>query len=186
MSSPNQILLAILALDSYNRGYNQQLYVSGTDIGGAVFQSTSDADPNSVDVLAGFSASAYSFDGDTVISYRGTDDITGGGDGGGSDLLNGWTIGAGYSAASQALLAEQFYSTVTGQGVFSGTAPANVILTGHSLGGGLAGFIATLTGTQAAIFDNMPFGAAVAAATVTQNASIGWQNLVNLFEGEPV
>ena len=34
---------------------------------------------------------------------------------------------------------------------------ANPILTGHSLGGGLAGFVASLYGDEAKIFDNMPF-----------------------------
>jgi len=119
----------------------------------------SNSNPHSAEVAAGFFASSYTLsDGSTVISYRGTDSILGGEDGGGSDLLNGWTVGAGYSDASQAAMAEQFYTTVTGQSVFAGAAPPNLILTGHSLGGGLAGFIATLTGAQAAVFDNMPFG----------------------------
>ena len=34
MSGSNQLLLAVPALDSYNRGYNRQLNVSGVTIGG--------------------------------------------------------------------------------------------------------------------------------------------------------
>ena len=76
MSGSNQLLLAVLALDSYNRGYNRQLNVSGVTIGGATLKSMSNSIPDSAEVAAGFFASSYTLsDGSTVISYRGTDSI---------------------------------------------------------------------------------------------------------------
>jgi hypothetical protein len=71
MSGSNQLLLAVLALDSYNRGYNRQLNVSGVTIGGATLKSMSNSIPHSAEVAAGFFASSYTLsDGSTVISYR--------------------------------------------------------------------------------------------------------------------
>jgi len=78
--------------------------------------------------------------GQTVISYRGTDEPS---PLKSADFWNGWTIGAGYSAASQAGLARSFYESVINAGntgpqrtVFD-VPPPGVVVTGHSLGGGL-------------------------------------------------
>ena len=141
------LFLAILAMDAYNRGYGAgiaNLGAEGSRLGEAKIIRQSDVDPDTPGVNAGFYAVAYKWTQEgaptkTVISYRGTDNVTGEDPGtkGGSDLWNGWVTGAGV-VAKQTELAEQFYKTVTGQtGSYPTNAP-NVILTGHSLGGGLA------------------------------------------------
>ena len=42
-SSDNTLMLAILALDSYNRGYNRQLNVRGNTIGSAAVKAFDEA-----------------------------------------------------------------------------------------------------------------------------------------------
>jgi hypothetical protein len=126
----DDLFLAILAMDAYNRGYRVGLDLSSTSgskaIGAATFYKDS-SDPKFFPAddaqAAGFYSVAYQWGDKTVISYRGTDNR---GDGdpaivGGSDIWNGWVIGAG-ELADQAALAEQFYKTVTGQ---SGSYPTN-------------------------------------------------------------
>jgi hypothetical protein len=148
MAVSEDLFLAILSMDAYNRGYNQGLGglgAAGSQIGNATFTAQSNTDAEGPEVTASFYASAYTWNGKTVISYRGTDDPTplslv-------SDFWNGWTLGAGFSPASQAGLARNFYEAVANQPVFA-AAPSNVILTGHSLGGGLAGLVSTLRGTE--------------------------------------
>ncbi len=107
------------------------------------------------DIAANFYAAAYQdSSGGIVISYRGTDDPV-------SDSV-GWLGGAGFQTA-QAELAAEFYYQV--KQAYPG---ATITLTGHSLGGGLAGLIAKLTGSTACVIDNMPFelmGRAFAART---------------------
>lgn len=94
MTIAKDILLAILSMDAYNRGYGSTVSDNGpgdtdglsdavgTRIGNAQVRSRSDSDPNSDEVNAGFYAIAYDMSGaagfsagDTVISYRGTDDL---------------------------------------------------------------------------------------------------------------
>ncbi len=77
---------------------------------------------------AGFYASAYNYDGETVISYRGTDQ--------GSDIWTGWLAGLGVWSSPQVLLAADFYNAL-----FPGSSVHGVTFTGHSLGGGLAGIM---------------------------------------------
>ena len=144
------VFLAILSVDSYNRGYNQGVKgLSDTGgIGTATIIRQSNIADGSTEVAAGFYALAYTVtgvvgieDGTTVIAYRGTDPsnqaqtI--------ADLWNGWSSFTGVGWASQFGLARTFYGAVTTHDFPSATnlAPANVILTGHSLGGALAGFV---------------------------------------------
>ena len=132
MSINNDVFKALLALDSYNRGYNQGIIISGSTIGNASLTTNSyDALPDSE--TASFFAQAYSWNGETIISYRGTDKIwpsvedwTIG------DLAGGWGVGAGDAGAPQAELAVEFFKTVAGGDPVN----ANIELTGHSLGGG--------------------------------------------------
>lgn len=77
MTTSKDLLLAILAMDSYSRGYGQGIV--GLDdpnakIGTATFLTQSNIIATSAEVASGFYASAYTLnDGTTVIAYRGTD-----------------------------------------------------------------------------------------------------------------
>lgn len=138
MAISKDLFLAILAMDSYNRGYNAGIKspdaapnegLTGSQIGFATLRT--DAQPQ-----------AYTLNGETIISYRGTDVFNPAVLNG--DVWTGWTIGAGFSGASQAGLARAFHESVINAGnagqprtVFD-PAPSNIVLTGHSLGGGLA------------------------------------------------
>ncbi len=161
MSISKDIFLAILAMDSYNRDYGAGINLTGNAIGNATIGTNSgaikDANGNRLDEAASFFAQAYTINegksytnadgttgltsGQTVISYRGTDAP-------GTDAFTGWSLGAGYTAASQAGLARSFYESVINAGsavprsVFD-VPPLGFVLTGHSLGGGLAGYVGT-------------------------------------------
>ena len=181
----SDLFLAILALDSYNRGYNPginglpfpQFDANGNQtievrLGQAKITTDSSVELGLANTQAtGFYAIAYNVGavagfepGSTVISYRGTDDpspfnLE-------SDFWTGWTIGAGFDSASQAAFAKSFYTNVTGLSPYQ--PPENVILTGHSLGGGLAGFVSALSGAPAVGFDHMPFGVAAVSDAATE------------------
>lgn len=99
MSISNDLFLAILAMDSYNRGYNAGLKLDPTvtQIGNATLGRAIDADIDLDAVAASFFAQAYTWNGEgngrTVISYRGTDDrgwLSPGG-----DVWNGWVTAGG-------------------------------------------------------------------------------------------
>jgi hypothetical protein len=156
------LIYAILAMDSYNRGYGTGISAlpSSGMIGNYQIIRQSDITPGSEGVNAGFYAIAYkNIDtGEVVIAYRGTDaNLVSPLGAVGSDALNGYGIALGAAPGSvfdfatrQAELAAAFYTAVTGK---SDTECApNVTLTGHSLGGGLAGFINVTTGTKAVVF----------------------------------
>lgn len=76
MSISSDLFLAILAMDSYNRGYNAGLGdpvtgLTGTQIGTATRRTDIDLPAGSE--AASFFAQAYTLgSGQTVISYRGT------------------------------------------------------------------------------------------------------------------
>jgi len=116
-------------------------------------------------ITAGFYGIAYTLEVDgapkTVISYRGTDNYIPYAPG--NDILNGWTTVAGFADQSEAKLAIDFYHAVTGRDAYSSAPPPNVVLTGHSLGGALAGLVGALSGAQAVGFDHAPFGVAALA-----------------------
>lgn len=146
---------AILAMDAYNRGYNRGLEIEGdvTGSNGAyekdeyplgerignviVTNELGDADAQGAD----FYAIAYDVDGgsgETVISYRGTDD----GFPFGADIP-AWATGAGVYSTPQTILAADFYQDVNGGSI---AADDSITLTGHSLGGALAGFVGSIYG----------------------------------------
>lgn len=173
MTISRQLFQAILSIDSYNRGYNPGLQLTGTRIGSAVIGRDSSIlteGDQRLDIDAGFYAISYDWDGTTVISYRGTSPQSDG-----TilvDVLNGYFVGAGHSTNDQAWLAAQFYQQITGTEAGDPTA-ANAILTGHSMGGGLAGFIAALYRQEAYIYDNMTFeNAAESAYDIVRAATL--------------
>jgi hypothetical protein len=144
MAISRDLFLSILALDSYNRGYNAGITMVGDDapqtkLGTAtILQSNGTADS----VWKGFYGIAYNWNGEKVISYRGADNPDKLNDpvSGANDILNGWVAGLGYTSASQLGMAADFYKSVTGSASVY-TRNNNVTLTGHSLGGGLAGYV---------------------------------------------
>jgi hypothetical protein len=156
MNMSETLFQAILAMDAYNRSYEagikfgampgNESQTLGVQIGGAtiVFDSRSLVDLNNQrkDIPTGFYAAAYSFeDGKTIISYRGTDDPFGLSSGG--DIVNGWVVGAGDVTDNQAELAFEFYNataTKLNNGATIDPRLVDISLTGHSLGGGLAGY----------------------------------------------
>ena len=98
------VWLALFSLDSYHRGYGQQIYTttrSETHLGNAIIENI---DTPNGSIAAGFYAIAYNVssvsgfgDANTVIAYRGTDYDETGGYKSYRDMLNGWSVGAGYS-----------------------------------------------------------------------------------------
>jgi hypothetical protein len=78
MTVSTELYLALLAMDSYNRGYNAGLDlaasgVSATNIGNATLGIKSDVATISPEYAAGFFAQSYTLNGQKIISYRGTD-----------------------------------------------------------------------------------------------------------------
>ncbi|MGO9005582.1 MAG: hypothetical protein ACLQIQ_20410 [Beijerinckiaceae bacterium] len=135
MATQADLFLAILALDACNRGYNPGMIFNGssdavgTQIGDATILQDTNADAAAQ--AATFYAIAYNWEGETVISYRGTTNPVSLG-----TILTGWSLGIGFAAASQAQMALQFYAQVESK--TGGAAGGQTIeLTGHSLGGGL-------------------------------------------------
>lgn len=173
-----ELFAAILAMDSYNRGYGAGLVLdqdvpltAPQKLGSATIIPTS---PENQDGWrgAGFFASQYLLaNGQKVISFRGTntDSFLGGT---WPDIINGWAAGGGEVVAQQEVLAETFFNTVRGQ---DDPRSSNILLTGHSLGAGLAGLIGELNGLPAYLFDNMPFD--VAALNTQAIAGLGNQEI---------
>ena len=137
------VFKAILAMDAYNRGNRQGIKVSSTEIGNALVLPDSVSRLGSSSSNTGFFATSYIWNGQQVISFRGTDPESG------SefikDVTHGWPLGAGNNNADQARQAIEFYKNVAGVQSLRDSPTTSVILTGHSLGGGLAGFIGSLT-----------------------------------------
>lgn len=99
----DDLFLAILAMDTYHRGVNQGVKVSGeavdsaaagNEIGLARIEESTD---KSLDDAIGFFAIQYSWNGKDVYAYRGTDrgfsDLSTTG-----DVQNGYALGVGYFA----------------------------------------------------------------------------------------
>lgn len=136
------IFNAILSMDAYNRGYEGGIQLSdtaGTKIGNVtILDSKGDLDAEGI----GFYAVAYDVGGaGTIIAYRGTDDLKASpGELIADDIWHGWSLGGGTIDSEQAKMAIDFYQNVTTL-VGGDWLSANISLTGHSLGGGLAGYV---------------------------------------------
>jgi Ca2+-binding RTX toxin-like protein len=160
MATNALVMKAILAMDSYNHGYGMGingLGGVGTYIGTAQITKQSDTVTGTDGVNAGFYGIAYTYGGQTVISYRGTDELVGWN---GSDLYNGFGVAIGRATGDQSRLAFEFYNSVAdalGGAGANDPRQANISLTGHSLGGGLAGLVGAVYGKTGVLFDNMPF-----------------------------
>ena len=74
MAISSDLFMAILALDSYNRGYNVGVNLTGNSIGTADI-GIDKGDQQAQD--ASFFAQSYLWNGKTIIAYRGTDTIPG-------------------------------------------------------------------------------------------------------------
>jgi hypothetical protein len=108
MSFNSSVFRAILAMDSYNRGYGAG--VSGlsqaneTRIGTAKIIKNGD-DAEGLAQAAGFYALAYDWNDEKIISYRGTNADFGQSPAGFlsspgfRDIWNGWSLGAGFARA---------------------------------------------------------------------------------------
>jgi hypothetical protein len=143
MTISNDLLLAILSMDAYNRGYNSGLGDGNVGLGltgrignAVIGPNSSNLDPpGSVgrDSASSFYAQSYTLNGRTIIAYRGTD----------TEFRDGadrpaFTMGAGNYATAQGNLAIDFYKAINGG---STATNSNITVTGHSLGGGLAGYV---------------------------------------------
>lgn len=143
-TDPNtNLAYALLALDSYNRGYGTSVRdtddpdnlddpIDEAKIGDwVVIDSKKDAEAEAI----GCYAIAYRNEttGEIVIAYRGTDNPS-------VDILQGYGIAIGSPTNPQAIMAMEFFNAVTGRvpGTEPGSFP-NVVVTGHSMGGGIAG-----------------------------------------------
>ena len=77
MATSTELMYAILAMDAYNGGYSPGIGDLsddiGTQIGTATISNRSSSDPNGPAFASGFYAVAYEWNGETIISYRGTD-----------------------------------------------------------------------------------------------------------------
>lgn len=157
----DDLMKALLSLDAYNRGYNPAVTfgndpnnseaINGvTQLGTAtVFRSNNSTDAQN----ASFYAIAYEYNQKVIVSYRGTDNLSiKGGD------IPAFFTGGGFDT-DQAMLAIKFYQEL------DKLTSKDISLTGHSLGGGLAGLVSSLLQSQpgyqqapdAVMFDNMPF-----------------------------
>jgi Ca2+-binding RTX toxin-like protein len=163
------LLMALISMDVYNRDYNIGVDVHDKNrIGNVTVTNVIGRND-----LLSFYAREYDLGGQKIISFRGTDGPLPGmldGNFGLGDLMTGWVSGAG-AVGAQALLALNFYNTVTGQSAVDGTS-SGVLLTGHSLGGGLAGFLGALSHDQTYIFDNMPYAAAAMRLALQINPAL--------------
>lgn len=116
MTVSKDLMLALLSMDSYNRGYGAGMELTGAALGNATILNV--PIPSGSQAV-GFYASAYTLtaavgtlaSGSKIISYRGTNTDSLGT--AASDVFNGWVTGAGI-AYTQAQLADNFYASVTG------------------------------------------------------------------------
>lgn len=203
----SSVFLAILAMDSYNRGhrpgidFTRWLNVTNDEeaIGAAAIGIDSLELFGTPSALAtGFSATAYTWNGTPVISYRGTDydsnvdepnflsTLTG------RDIWQGWTVGLGFPGGQQAQLALEFYRQVAGVDsvYFLIEDQPSITLLGHSLGGGLAGFVGALSGQLNLGYDHMPFGIAAYAQAISDSAvaaadvlGLDWETVLAVLAG---
>ncbi|MDD5613038.1 MAG: DUF2974 domain-containing protein, partial [Gallionella sp.] len=113
------------------------------------------------DPVSGFEATYFTNGSEYVISFAGTYDQSA------ADLNADANLGAG-TISDQLIQAAEYYLQVKA----SAPVGANITLTGHSLGGGLASLVAVFFGESATTFDQAPFrnSASVIVATALRSA----------------
>lgn len=85
------LFLAILAMNAYNRGYDSGILLpqsATSGIGNATLGIATNSETQPEAVAASFFAQAYTLNNQTIISYRGTDNLP-------VDTLTGYGTGAG-------------------------------------------------------------------------------------------
>lgn len=179
----SSLFQAILAMDSYNRGYLSGVDLNVKDANGNIVQASDaigrtlgavtiyDTKGDAIAQNAGFYAIAYQYsDGSVTVSYRGTDQFLAAGDVGG-DILNAYGVGAQSADVPQSRLAIEFYQSVAKAMQDTQTPDlygANISVTGHSSGGGLAGLVGAIYHKTGVLLDNMAFQTAALNLTWTK------------------
>jgi hypothetical protein len=177
-------------MDSYNRGYQPGIAgLSGTSIGTAEILADSSSQLGlAVTRDAGFYATSYTMGagvdgvsaGTKVISFRGTDfDMGGGLQEFRLDFWNGWSTFLGFGSNSQFPLARAYFRAVAKSDfpVGADAPPVNVLTTGHSLGGALAGFTAARGKVESYAVDPIPYGVTAWADAISD----AWQATLKEF-----
>ena len=149
------LLLSLLSMDSYNQryGFNLNDVNNKNGIGNIRIGADSVAVLGQKSQETGFYAIEYQVDGKSIIAYRGTNPEFSTNTVGQflasplvKDIWDGWTLGAGFTAATQGAQAIRFYEAVAQRSVYNPVGNGTqILLTGHSLGGGLAGFVGALS-----------------------------------------
>lgn len=97
------VFMSLLALDAYNREYDQSLFVNGNAVGRARVLDRNELDLGTSKFAewqaAGFYAIAYQLPDEVVISYRGTSFNNGFDETTLLDVTNGWITGAGLTGS---------------------------------------------------------------------------------------
>lgn len=170
MTVSKDLLLSILSMDAYNRGYNVGISglsdAAGTRLGAATIRAQ---DLPVGSEAASFYAISYTIgsgvdgiaSGTTVISYRGTDAFW-------SELatLDQEISYGGSYQQDEIALALKFYKTVNAA---NGSSP--ILTTGHSLGGALAGFAGAINQSDSVLLDHIGFNTSI------NNLLAGWDNI---------
>jgi hypothetical protein len=153
------VIDAVFAMNAYEHNPDDGLWTTDDlgrffpnlyagQLGDYSLEAVSTADENANN---NFFAIAYrSSAGQTIISYRGTTNLS-------ADAPNGYGIAGGIPTGPDATNAIAFYQEVASLLNDPWQSPSDIIVVGHSLGGGLAGFVGAIYGLHGVLFDNMPF-----------------------------